>query len=157
MQGLFLNLKKLEALGQVFDGGGVGGRVAYHRLVQVLQSPRHQDEEAYCRFHGLAFKSIVKDAVIVGEEVDGDEQRGACLPVRVSRGLILRGVGGKLDGDPPYFPILLALLWLGAITTLKVGSSLLRGTLVPRVLRTSDAVGATKDGSCHGRYSGVAS
>jgi hypothetical protein len=98
---MFLDLVEKEALGKVLDGGQVGCGVVFLRLVQKLKCTYSMDEEAYGRFYRMTFESRMSNAIVGCEDVDGGDRLGACLPVRVSWGRVLRGVGGKAGGDPP--------------------------------------------------------
>ncbi len=70
-------------------------------------------------------------AVVVGEDVNCSDKSGACLPVRVLRGRVLRWLGGETCGDPSEFFRLFALLRFWTESALEVSGHLLGCTLIP--------------------------
>ncbi len=74
----------------------------------------------------------MSDAVDMGKDVDGHEERGACLPACVFGGRVLCRLGGETDGYPSQFFRPFALLGFWAEAAFEVGGHLPMRVMVPR-------------------------
>ena len=93
------------------------------------------------------------DAIVVGNDVDGDEEGGTGLPFGVPPHCVLRGLGDEVGGDPPEFTRLSSMCDVGLVSPFEIRGNLPWGSVLPRVAMTSEAVGGRKGGSYHGRVS----
>ncbi len=66
----------------------------------MLKGASDQDQETPRHGGVLAFESGVSDPTEVSENVDGNEERGACLSVCVLGSGVLERLGCKADCDP---------------------------------------------------------
>ena len=92
------------------------------------------------------------DAVIMGDDVDGDVEGGTSLPFGVPPNCVLRGLSDEVGGDPPEFPGPASLSDAGLVSPFEVRGNLPWGSVLPRGSNDVRCCRG-KEGSYHGRVS----
>ncbi len=89
-----------------------------------LESPR--------RGRGLSLEARMVYVIMVGKDINDDEEGGACLSVRIFRSRVYCRLEGKASGDPPQLFWLLARGRSGAETGLEEVRDIFCGALGSR-------------------------